>query len=240
MTQKTVWLPEIGELVLSKRRGTRNIRLSISANGRLRVGLPAWAPYSVGVNFALNRKEWVLKHKSSHRPRPLQDGDRIGKSYRLKFQLDPKLSRITTRVTNGSELLIRSNRPLADKSVQFKARAAAERALRREAEKLLPARLADLAGRHGIKYKSIKIKKMTSRWGSCSSQNAITLNFYLMQLPWELIDHVLIHELIHTKHLNHSAAFWAEFERAYPGAKATRKQIHNYRPAINTLAADMA
>src|SRR5262249_1610025 len=119
------------------------------------------------------------------------------------------------------------------------AKSAAERALRQEAEKLLPLRLSDLAKKHGFKYQSVKIKKMTSRWGSCSAHRLITLNFYLMQLPWPLIDHVLIHELVHTKHLNHSGAFWMEFESIYPGAKKARKQIHNYRPVINTLAADM-
>lgn len=238
MAQKTVWLPDIGEVVLSKRRGTRNLRLSVSSSGRVRVGMPAWVPYSAGINFALGRKEWLLKHKVKVEPQHLRDGDRIGKSYRLRFQVasGPK----TTSRLQGAEVLIKTNLPFFEQSVQYKAKTAAERALRREAEKLLPARLVELAARHGFEYRSVKIKKMTSRWGSCSSQKVITLNFFLMQLPWDLIDHVLLHELIHTRHLNHSVSFWSEFERIYPGAKKTRKQIHNYRPVINTVAADMA
>lgn len=238
MAQKTVWLPEIGEVVLSKRRGTRNLRLSVSASGRVRVGMPAWAPYSAGINFALGRKDWLNKHKLKHEPRQLRDGDRIGKSYRLRFQ-SVQNSRITSRVQT-SEVIIKTSLPFSDKTVQHKSKSAAERALRREAEKLLPARLAELAARHGFKYRSVKIKKMTSRWGSCSSQKVITLNFFLMQLPWDLIDHILIHELIHTKHLNHSVSFWAEFERIYPGAKKARKSIRDYHPVINSVAADMA
>ena len=238
MAQKTVWLPEIGEVVLSKRRGTRNIRLSVSANGQIRVGMPAWVPYSAGISFALSRKDWLIKHKTKHEPQLLKDGDRIGKSYRLRFQKVAE-TKTSSRI-HGAEVIIKTNQLFSEKTVQSKAKVAAERALRREAERLLPARLAELASRHNFKFRSVKIKKMTSRWGSCSSQKVITLNYFLMQLPWELIDHVLIHELVHTKHLNHSASFWAEFETVYPGAKKTRKLIHNYRPVINTLAADMA
>lgn len=237
MAQKTVWLPEIGEVVLAKRGGTRNIRLSISASGRIRVGMPAWAPYSAGISFALNRKDWLIKHKVRHEPQLLKDGDRIGKSYRLRFKQAAE-TKTTTRLV-GAEVIIKTSQSFSEKAVQTKAKVAAERALRREAEKLLPARLAELADRHDFKYRSVKIKRMTSRWGSCSSHRVITLNFFLMQLSWELIDYVLAHELTHTKHLNHGPAFWNEFDRIHPNAKETRKLIHNYRPVINSVAADM-
>jgi predicted metal-dependent hydrolase len=234
MSQKTVWLPEIGELVLSKRRGTKNIRLSISPAGQARVGLPAWAPYSVGINFAKSRSDWINRHKLSHRTPPLNDGSAIGKSNRMRYVYDPKRTKTTTRVMPGL-VKITSNLPISDPAVQKKSIQAAERALKKEAETLLPLRLAELASRHGFKYESVRIKKLSSRWGSCSSDKVIALNYFLMQLPWQMIDYVLVHELIHTKHLNHSQRFWTDFETVLPGAKQVRKQMKTYRPVINSF-----
>ena len=107
--------------------------------------------------------------------------------------------------------------------------------MKQEALKLLPERLASLASKHSFRYKSVRIKKLVSRWGSCSNDRVITLNYFLMQLPWHLIDYVLIHELVHTKHLNHSLDFWLEFDKVYPEAKITRRQLKEYRPIINSV-----
>jgi predicted metal-dependent hydrolase len=235
MSQKTVWLPEIGELVLSKRRGTKNIRLSISPTGQAKVGLPAWAPYSAGISFAKSRAEWINKHKITHSTPPLQDGSPIGKSNRILYINDPSSSKTTTRLLPGM-VKITSNLSFSDPSVQIKSSQAAERALKKEAQTLLPLRLDQLATKHGFSYKSVHIKKLSSRWGSCSSDKAIALNYFLMQLPWQMIDYVLVHELIHTVHLNHSQSFWQDFEKIFPGAKQIRKQMKNYRPVINSLA----
>jgi len=233
MAQKTVLVPEIGNILLSKRKGTRNIRLSISAAGQVRVGLPAWAPYAAGINFAKSRTDWIKKHQTSHQVEPLRHGASIGKSYHLQYFYDPSHGKTTTRLLPG-EIRIISNLPAESPAVQKKASQAAERALKKEAEKLLPIRLAELAARHGFSYKLVKIKKLRSRWGSCSNDKLITLNYFLMQLPWPLIDYVLLHELTHTVHLNHSPSFWSDFEKAYPNAKQMRKQIRAWRPIINS------
>lgn len=239
MSQKTVWLPEFGELVLSKRKGTKNIRLSISSSGKVRVGLPSWAPYSLGINFAKSRSDWINTHRGSKTSNPLVHGARIGKSYRLEYNFDPSSSRTSTRV-HGLAIRITSNLAFSDARVQKQAIQAAERALKKEAEVLLPKKLADIARKSDLSYKSVRIKKLSSRWGSCSNDKTITLNFFLMQLPWHLIEYVLAHELVHTIHLNHSASFWKDFEKIYPGAKQTRREIKNYRPIINSAAPVMS
>jgi predicted metal-dependent hydrolase len=235
MSQKTVWLPEIGELVLSKRKGTRNMRLSISSAGKVRVGLPAWAPYAAGVSFAKSRAEWINQHLPAAHEVHLSDGSRIGKSYRLNYIFNPDAAKTSTRLVAQS-LRITSHLPLSHPSVQTAAAKAGERALRQEAGLLLPPRLSALAKKAGFEYQSVRIKKMVSRWGSCSSHRVITLNFFLMQLPWEMIDYVLLHELVHTRHLDHSPRFWSEFDRVYPGAKQARRSIKHYRPVINSVA----
>lgn len=235
MAQKIFDLPEIGELIVAKRRGSKNIRLSITPAGKVRVGIPAWAPYSMGVNFAAKRLDWIKAHLDKQPQIALRNGDRIGKSYRIKYVHQLGRPQTSTRIS-GQALLVTSGLPFEAKEVQRKALLVSERALKKEAQTLLPGRLDGLADRHGFTYQSVKVKRLVSRWGSCSNSKVITLNYFLMQLPWELIDYVILHELVHTKHLNHSAGFWNEFESIYPSAKKLRRQIKDYRPIINGLA----
>jgi predicted metal-dependent hydrolase len=239
MAQKRVLVPELGEIILSKRRGARNMRLSVSAKGEIRVGMPAWVPYSAGIKFALSRQDWLAKHASAAQPSPIQDNSRIGKSYRVKYLYDPELTTTSVRIT-GQTIKIGSHLSLDTKTVQAKAVAAAERAMKKEAEQLLPQRLKALARKHGYSHKGIKIRKLVSRWGSCSSDRVISLSYFLMQLPWELIDYVILHELVHTEHMNHSPGFWKELETVCPDARERRKIIKKFRPVINAVTPDVA
>ena len=230
MPQRRVIIPEIGEVVLAKRRGARNLRLSITAKGEVRVSMPSWTPYVAGISFAKSRSDWILQHLERIRPLLLREGMLIGKAHRLHFR--PTASpEVRTRVTLSS-IEVSTGLAPEDAKVQSKAAIAAERALRAEAGRLLPQRLRVLADQHGYSYREVRIRKLTSRWGSCSHRKTITLSYYLMQLPWPLIDYVLLHELVHTEHLNHGADFWAAFEESLPGAKILRKQIRAYNPRL--------
>ncbi len=231
MAQQTVVVPGIGEILLAKRRGAKNIRLSITAAGIVRVGLPHWAPYAAGVAFAKSRSEWIAQNLQSHSASLLKENDLIGKSHRLHYKFNPKLKTTTARVTNTT-IEISSALSFAEEKVQAKARHAAEAALKKEAENLLVRRLEQLAKKHNFSYSSVRIRKLTSRWGSCSHGKSITLSHYLMQLPWRLIDYVLAHELVHTEYLNHSANFWERFCQVLPDAKKMQKEIRNYKPRI--------
>ena len=83
MPQKIINIPGIGDVTLAKRKGSRHIRLSVSAAGKVRVGLPNWLPYSAGIEFVRKRQDWVIRHLSDHQPHLLVNGGRIGTSYRL-------------------------------------------------------------------------------------------------------------------------------------------------------------
>ena len=154
----------------------------------------------------------------------------IGKAHRLRF-INTGSQSISSRVL-GSSIRVSTGLAFSSPEVQTKATLAAERALRAEAEHLLPQRLAALARQHGYKYKDAKIRKLTSRWGSCSQDKVISLSYYLIQLPWPLIDYVLLHELAHTQQLNHGQAFWQEFEHSLPEAKSLRKQVRQHKPRL--------
>jgi predicted metal-dependent hydrolase len=231
MAQKYVDLPGIGQVLLAKRKGSRNLRLTIRPDGVVRVGLPVWAPYAVGIKFAMERTDWIKRHLASTLKPPLKHGDRIGKSFRLNFRHDDSRKTVATRIV-ANEIRVHSPYPMSHAVAQSAAAAASERALKADAEKLLSLRLKELADKYKFSFRSVKVKKLRSRWGSCSSQSDITLNVYLIQLPWELIDYVILHELTHTQHMNHSQDFWDHMQKILPDTKSLRRQIRLFRPDI--------
>ena len=80
-------------------------------------------------------------------------------------------------------------------------------ALRRQAKKELPVRLAELAARYGFVYNRVAIKHNATNWGSCSTKSNINLNLNIVRLPAVLQDYVLLHELCHLRHHDHGHAF---------------------------------
>lgn len=234
MAIKTFEIENIGTVQVSKRSGMRSVRLSITRSGEVRVTIPQWSPYQSGIDFARSKANWIIQN-IPQRAETLQAGHKVGKAHRLSFMsaaIDVPSSRII-----GNE--VRVMRPLGmaptHPAVQKVAQQAGIRALRSQSEALLPRRLQQLASQYGFQYSSVQVKKLTGRWGSCDAQQNIVLNLFLMQLSWELIDYVLLHELTHTKFLNHGADFWNEFLRHEPRAKQLRKQIRQHKPMLEPV-----
>ena len=233
MATKQIDIPPIGLVTLSKRKNTRSIRLRIDARGQVSVTLPYWTPYEAGLRFVRSKQDWISQHQQNTAA-DLSHGQAIGKSHRLYFEASPVATKVTSRV---SDSVVRITHPVAcavsDSSVQTVAEKASIRALRAQAEQLLPGRLHQLAQLHGFEYRSVQIKQLTGRWGSCDSQRNIVLNLYLMQVPWTLIDYVLLHELTHTTILRHGSDFWAAMRRVLPDTQVRRKAIKAYRPMVS-------
>jgi predicted metal-dependent hydrolase len=100
----------------------------------------------------------------------------------------------------------------------------------RQAFETLISRLRELAKIHGFKYARASIRNQKTKWGSCSAKNNINLNINLARLPDELRDYVILHELVHTRHKNHSKKFWAELDTFVNGkAKELSKQLKKYQ-----------
>ena len=100
---------------------------------------------------------------------------------------------------------------------------------KRKAKRHLIERLDYLAEKYGFIYRRVFIKNQKTRWGSCSSKDNISLNMNLVRLPQELQDYVILHELVHTKHKNHSKKFWTAMDKLVGDSKLLRKQMRKYR-----------
>ena len=98
-------------------------------------------------------------------------------------------------------------------------------ALRQRAKELLPDRVAHYAAIMGVTPTSVKITSARTRFGSCSGKNGICFSLYLMQYPEEAIDYVVVHELAHIRHHDHSPAFYAEMAKVLPDYKERMKLL---------------
>lgn len=135
------------------------------------------------------------------------------------------------RFLNINRNLIRKNIPLNDPSTQ-RARDAKKKILMKEAKKYLPYRLEYFAKLYGYSYEKCRLSHAATRWGSCSSNGTISLNIGLMQVPEVLRDYVIIHELAHLNHMDHSAAFWAEVKQHDQNYKEHRKKLKSFSPGV--------
>ena len=98
-------------------------------------------------------------------------------------------------------------------------------ALADKALKVIPEKVRHYAPIVGVDYGRITIRNQKTRWGSCSSKGNLNFNCLLMLTPDEVIDSVVVHELCHRKHMDHSKAFYAEVERVYPDYQGCHKWL---------------
>jgi predicted metal-dependent hydrolase len=229
MALKTISVDDIGDVVFQKRRGTRSIKIHIRGS-EVRVTMPHWVPYTQAQAFVRSRKKWILENVQPKST--VAHGSYIGKQHQLLIKPSSNKT-IRTKVTDDEIIVsIPEGMELSDTQLQEKLSKAAEKALKREAEVLIAPRLHDLSIEHDLPFKQVRFKKLQSRWGSCDRYANIIINSYLVQLPWPLIDYVLIHELSHTLNPNHSAKFWAQVAACLPDYKERRRQMKNYQPGI--------
>jgi predicted metal-dependent hydrolase len=85
--------------------------------------------------------------------------------------------------------------------------------------------LDDLSNTHDLPFRTVTIRGQKTRWGSCSSKQTISLNYQLLLLDPQLVNCVLIHELCHTRHLHHGAAFWQLVEQLEPDHRALHQRL---------------
>jgi predicted metal-dependent hydrolase len=235
MAYKVFLLNDEKKVTIYKRRGSRSIKLAIDSGGALKVSIPTWVPYKAGLDFAKSKEEWINKH---HSPKPLiANNQPVGKAHHILFAPEYNRDRPSASI-KGSTIRISypAKLDISDDAVQEAAQKASVRALRKQAESLLPQRLEMLANKHGFEYRNVTIKQLKSRWGSCDQNKDIVLNLYLMQVPWELIDYVLLHELTHTEVLRHGQDFWGLMEKILPNVKALKKKLREYKTVVHGLA----
>ena len=211
------------------------MRLRVKPDGQVQVSMPAAGSTQNAIDFVKSKQEWIHKQQQD-----IKAGLTIFDSkncFKTKFHslkiIPVDHSKVSGMVGNG---VIQINVPQhydhQRAEIQQFIRRAIVHVMRQEAKVYLPARLAELARQHGLKFNNVYVKHVKSRWGSCSSVNNINLNIHLMRLPDHLADYVLLHELAHTVEKNHGPAFWQLLERICPGARKIDKELNKFHPDI--------
>ncbi len=94
-------------------------------------------------------------------------------------------------------------------------------------KKALEDRVSYYADIMGVSYNRITIRDQKTRWGSCSSKGNLNFNFRLYYMPQHLMDYVIVHELSHRRHMDHSKEFWNEVGRFYPEYKKCVEELRH-------------
>jgi len=216
----------------------RRMRMTLSPEGGLTVTIPLGVSRTAALDFIRASLPWIERtlFKLSLRQRRREpEGPRVFPS-ELVFPLTGERFMVryewhdvcwTGAREESGELQV-SGRVLNPDAVQE----ALYGYLLRKAQLVLTPQLRQLAEEYGFRVGKISFRIQRGRWGSCSRARDISLNAQLLLLSPEEVRYVLIHELCHTREMNHSARFWREVARFCPDYVRIRKQIKQRRPEI--------
>lgn len=145
-----------------------------------------------------------------------------------------QLSKIYLNLKDGIlQITVPQSVDVYQNSIQEQLQKLIESALRFEAKRILPDYVKRLALQHNFHFKEVKINKSTTRWGSCNSQGAINLSYFCLLLPHHLLNLIVLHELCHTREMNHSERFWQLLDTVTENqAKKLTKELKKISPTI--------
>ncbi len=168
------------------------------------------------------------------RKSPLARGVRFSVSTSGRLQMSvPKYTSdfLAKRFLNANRDAIRSKLPLRNPDEQ-RARDYQKKILMKKAKDYLPYRLEYYAKLYNYQYEKCRLTHANTRWGSCSSNRTISLNIGLMKIPEVLRDYVILHELAHLNHMDHSKAFWAEVGSHDKNYRNHEKKLKLFSPGL--------
>lgn len=214
----------------------RAIRISIDRDCGITLTLPPRTPERDGLAFLASKAAWLRRHLSRRREPPT---------------LRDYLTRNPAVTIDGVRVPLAIRRDAAKPVLRYSPGAASVTVetgpgepgdadlapvLRGLAARVLPSRTMELARRHGFEVKRVSVRDQSSRWGSCSSARSISLNWRLLLVPPEIQDYVILHELAHLRHMNHSPRYWRELCRLDPDARERDRWLNGAGEEVMGLA----
>jgi len=224
---------EFGKITIRRSSKATQVRVRVAPDGSLRASLPMHAPLLLVKSLLMTSRSELRQMLSQSKPNySFENGMQIGKSHTLIVQNTS--AKIISVSRHGRQIIVKlpESTSLNSPDVAKKVRESMIAALRLEAKSYLPKRLAFLAEKFQYKYSKVRFSHASGRWGSCSSNGTISLNIALMKLPFELIDYIILHELAHTKQMNHGPIFWSLVGQSDPEYKIHRHTLKTHNPSI--------
>lgn len=217
------------------RRKKKNISITITPDAKVKITAPFHANDAVIHDIAYKKAKWIISKlkmvkESSSRPvdKLYCDGEKVlylGESCSLKVI---KLHRHKGSINLKDKCI----EVIVSESVDFKDQQNVVKEMlimwyKKEADKVLKERTAIYSERLNLYPKCIRIKEQKTIWGSCSSLSNINYNWRLIMAPISVIDYIVVHELCHLVHRDHSSRFWGLVEQTIPDYKKEKEWLKN-------------
>ncbi|MSQ92093.1 MAG: M48 family peptidase [Gammaproteobacteria bacterium] len=195
----------------------RRLTVRVFPGGGVEIVVPNGTRPRVVEQFVAQYRSWIDRKVAQYRSLETGNGDALPVA--VRFQASGDCWRVDYVEAQGApHLTVDGNRLLliGDLSRVVLLRHALQRFTMRVAHSILVPQLERLAAESGLQYSTAQIRRQRTRWGSCSRRGTISLNACLVFQPPEIVRYLLIHELAHTRHMNHSPRFWALVEQLEP------------------------
>lgn len=230
---KDAWPPAYQ---IRKSKRAKRLQISVCRIKGVRVVIPYRASYREAEEFLHAQRPWIEQRLAeiamqNHLDHPHQLPDTVlfhsvDQLWHIHYQPDDNRPRLTE--TAPFQLVMRGQ-------VTFETgQRLLKNWLKKQAKLILLPWLHELCVETGLQYNNVKIRSQSTRWGSCSHNRDINLNSKLLFLPEALVENILLHELCHIKHLDHSEKFWGLMQQHQPNALEFAKQARaaqRYVPA---------
>ena len=228
--------PRLGEITVQRTRRARRLSVSVRPPAKVRLTLPMEVPVKEGMDFLAEKEDWIAaalaKVAEKYPVRTIEQGYRTPQ--RELSYVPAAGDTMQARISDGHIRVVHPERMrYDDPEVQGLARRAVIKALKLEAKQILPPLVEEIAVKHGFRYGKVTVRETTSRWGSCSHENNISLSIFLLCVPRHLCEYVILHELCHTKYKDHSPAFHRLLDSILGGKeKEFVRELHEYRTDV--------
>jgi len=208
-------------------RKARGVSLRIVEAGSVEVVVPARAALVFPETVIARHAAWVLRTfdrlsgGSGKSAPPLTAGSRItflGMDRTIRVVREDR--RRPAIALAGAEIAVRLSATSGDDIRPLLARW-----IRRQAERLIPARVNELSAPWGLAYTRVAVRDQRTRWGSCSRKGTLSFNWRLLILPPDVADYLIYHELAHLRHMNHSARFWQLVQTMCPSFRDAERWL---------------
>ncbi|HPE87198.1 MAG: SprT family zinc-dependent metalloprotease [Bacteroidales bacterium] len=231
-----ITVKDIGSVWVSRSRTAHKVRIIIKPSGEVHLTIPYSVPVTRGIEFAEKKKDWILKHLENQQKQKQQTPHFLPgtgfntRMHQVTIKSHTQNSFYYVIEHQVTQIFIPDSEPPESQQAQDWIKKALEETWRREAILMLPERVMKLSDVNNFPYPKTTIRNAKTRWGSCSSNGNINLSLYLMRLPDALIDFVILHELTHLIHPNHSEAFHAHLNSLCGGKeKVLNKWLRTFK-----------
>jgi predicted metal-dependent hydrolase len=224
----------------------RSISISLRPQQPIRVVAPVSAPLEKIEEFLLAKEKWIEKHFKKFAEQNEKFPEKkllqsetfpfLGKDLTLKFEKTSLKSSFFSRTGDHLHLHLPEAmwEDLQDEDLgQFWP--GLQNFYKREAENLISERIRIWSEQMNLHPSTVRFRNQKSRWGSCSSRGSISINWRLIGAPLEVIDYILVHELSHLEHMDHSKDFWRLVETHCPQYRQSEKWLNENHAALDFL-----